>query len=45
MKYEKPELTLVDLASEVVLGDEFGIGDSGVEPLQLTAGFVLGLDE
>jgi hypothetical protein len=46
MKYEKPELTLVDVASSIVLGDEFGGGDNGTAPLQLTpAGFVLGLDE
>jgi hypothetical protein len=46
MKYEKPELTLVDVASVIVLGDELGDGDNGTYPLQMTpAGFVLGLDD
>jgi hypothetical protein len=46
MQYEKPELTLVDLASVIVLGDEFGSGDSGTAPFQLTpVGFAMGLDE
>jgi hypothetical protein len=46
MKYERPELTLVDVASAIVLGDDLGVGDNGTYPFQLTpAGFVLGLDE
>jgi hypothetical protein len=46
MTYETPELTLVSLASEIVLGEEIGFGDNLVVPEQrFTAGFVAGLDE
>ncbi|HEY0872890.1 MAG TPA: hypothetical protein VGD94_05410 [Vicinamibacterales bacterium] len=45
MTYEKPELILVDLAQELVLGEPEGILDNGVRFEHVPAEAVLGLDD
>lgn len=45
MRYEKPELIVVDAAFELVLGQPEGIVDNGVLGEDEASGLALGLDD